>query len=294
MSRQTLPLSFIYLIVFWMFAGVLGAHADKTPTKDPSYTFESLQQMLVKDGFDAKAVESIYARPGVGFDIATVSRYFAHREARLNYGQFTTRRSIRKAEKYLRKHDTVLQKVEKSYGVEKEVIVAIMLVETQLGTVTGNRSVLNSLSTMAALDNKDIRNGVWRDFSNPDNHSRKKFDKWADRKSRWAYNELKAFLTYTRKENIEPARVNGSMAGALGYAQFMPSNILLFAQDGNEDGSVDLFDHTDAIASIASYLKHYGWRPGIDNKKAYKVVFNYNHSKYYVNTVLKIRDLLKK
>ena len=51
--------------------------------------------------------------------------------------------------------------------------------------------------------------------------------------------------------------------------------------------------HADAIFSIASYLKHYGWKPGISREKAYKVVYHYNHSKYYVNTVLDIADKLK-
>jgi membrane-bound lytic murein transglycosylase B len=87
--------------------------------------------------------------------------------------------------------------------------------------------------------------------------------------------------------------VRGSYAGALGLAQFMPSNILAYGKDGNGDGRIDLFDHADAIFSIASYLKHYGWKPGIDDKKAYSVVYRYNHSKYYVNTILKIRNLLE-
>ena len=54
------------------------------------------------------------------------------------------------------------------------------------------------------------------------------------------------------------------------------------AKDGNGDGRIDLFDDADAIFSIASYLKHYGWAPGIDRDSAYKVVYHYNHSKYYV------------
>jgi membrane-bound lytic murein transglycosylase B len=92
---------------------------------------------------------------------------------------------------------------------------------------------------------------------------------------------------------MDPAGINGSYAGALGIAQFMPSNIIAYAKDGNKDGRVDLHDHADAIASIASYLKHFGWKPGIDRKKAYKVVYQYNHSKYYVNIILKIADRLK-
>ena len=92
---------------------------------------------------------------------------------------------------------------------------------------------------------------------------------------------------------MDSRKVYGSYAGAMGIAQFIPSSILQLAKDGNKDGRVDLYNHTDAIASIANYLKHYGWHPGIDGKKAYKVLYHYNHSSYYVDTLLMVAKLLK-
>ena len=92
---------------------------------------------------------------------------------------------------------------------------------------------------------------------------------------------------------MDPAGIQGSYAGALGIPQFMPTNIRALARDGNDDGRIDLFDHADAIPSVASYLKHYGWRPGINGKKAYEVLLNYNYSKPYAKTILKISRLLK-
>ena len=92
---------------------------------------------------------------------------------------------------------------------------------------------------------------------------------------------------------MDPTTIKGSYAGAMGISQFMPSNIAPYAKDGNADGQVDLFVHADAISSVASYLKHYGWKPGISREQAFKVVYHYNHSKYYVNTILDIADKLK-
>ncbi len=255
--------------------------------------FATLQEKLVSDGFDAARIGSLFSRPEVSFDLKGVSGFFSHREARLNYDQFVTRKSIKKARKYIQQYQADLERAEKEFGVDKEVVTAIILVETRLGTVTGNRSVFNSLATFAALSDPGVRDWAWGELSGRTDISRERFDKWADRKSRWAYGELKAFLTYTDKEKMDPTAIYGSLAGALGIAQFMPSNILAHAKDGNRDGRVDLFDHADAIVSIASYLKHYGWHPGIDQKKAYKVVYRYNHSKYYVNTILKIVNELK-
>ena len=100
-------------------------------------------------------------------------------------------------------------------------------------------------------------------------------------------------MKYTNREEMDPASIPGSYAGAMGIPQFMPSNIRTLAKDGNNDGRIDLFNHADAISSVANYLKHYGWRPGIDDKKAYKVLLRYNYSKYYANTIIKISKLLK-
>ena len=193
----------------------------------------------------------------------------------------------------MRKYDSDLKLAEETYGVDKEIITAIILVETQLGTIMGSSSVFNALSTFAALADREVRELAWNQISNPDRLTREDFEKWSARKSKWAYSELKALLKYTDREKLNPSDIYGSYAGAVGIAQFMPSNIMAYARDGNQDGRIDLFNHADAIASIASYLKNFGWHPGIDRKKAYRVVYRYNHSKYYVNTILKIADRLK-
>ena len=73
----------------------------------------------------------------------------------------------------------------------------------------------------------------------------------------------------------------------------MPTSILAYGKDGNDDGTVDLLDHADAMASIANYLKSHGWRPGLSRRKAEKVIYHYNHSEYYVKTILKIANRLK-
>lgn len=255
--------------------------------------FASLQERLIRDGFDPGRIKALYRRPAVYFETRGVSLFLMHSEATLNYDQFISRKAIRSAQAYMDKYQKELANAETLYGVDGEVITAILLVETRLGTVKGRRSVLNSLSTMASLADPVVRDMLWNQVSAKSRLSRPDYEKWVARRSAWAYTELKAFLEYTTREKIDPSNVHGSYAGAMGFAQFMPSNILAHAKDGNADGRIDLFNHADAISSIASYLKHYGWHPGIDNTKAYDVIYHYNHSKYYVKTVIKIKDRLK-
>jgi membrane-bound lytic murein transglycosylase B len=286
-SNNVFPAFFGCLVVlFLIMATTVASAQDKAP-------FDSLMARLIRDGFEAQRIQSLFQRPEVGFEVQGISLFFRHSEARLDYDQFSTPASIQKAKSYMERHGAFLEKAERGYGVDREVITAIILVETRLGEVTGNRSILNSLSTMASLSEPGIRETMWDRFGRESRRQREDFDGWCDRKSRWAYDELKAYMRYTARENIDPIQVAGSYAGALGIAQFMPTSIIRHARDGNEDGRIDLFDHADAIASVASYLKHYGWRPGIEKKAAYQVIHHYNMSKYYVNAILKITDLLK-
>lgn len=261
--------------------------------KNSDTYFETLQERLIKDGFDKNTIIRLYNNPKVNFETKKASLFLFHRESVLNYDQFTSPGNIKKSRNYMAKHKPDLLRAEKKYGVNKEIITAIILIETKLGTRLGGPSVLNMLSTVASLADPDVRNMFWSKVSKSTEFTKKKFQKWAERKSKWAYNELKAFLTYTTREKIDPARIYGSYAGALGIAQFMPSNILSFAKDGNNDGRVDLFNHADAIMSIATYLKHYGWHNGINKKEAYKVIYHYNHSRQYVDAVLNVAALLK-
>lgn len=258
-----------------------------------SAAFDSLQQRLIADGFNAELITELYANSQVSFDKRGVSLFFQHREASLDYDQFSSSKSINKAKAYMQENQQALAKAESTFGVDKEVITAILLVESRLGTVRGRRPVINSLSTIASLQDQAVREQLWVEIAAQSDYTREQYDKWVARRAGWAYAELKAFLEYALREQFDPVAITGSYAGALGYAQFMPSNVLAYAKDGNDDGSVDLFDHADAIASIASYLQHYGWRPGIEHAEASKVVYRYNHSRYYVEAILKISKLLK-
>jgi membrane-bound lytic murein transglycosylase B len=255
--------------------------------------FRSLQDRLIADGFDAADIRALYARPQVAFETGGISLYFVYRESKVHYERYTERRQIEKARDYLRRHEAAFEKAEELYGVDPEVITAIILVETQLGTMLGTRSVVNTLSTMAALSDPEVRDLLWQKIKDTPGLTRDVFEKKAARKSGWAYRELKAFLQHAESQGFDPTEVKGSFAGAMGIAQFMPSNIDHLARDGNSDGRINLFDDADAIASIAFYLKKHGWEPGIGREKAARVIYQYNHSDEYVDAILNVTERLK-
>lgn len=255
--------------------------------------FASLQKRLIDDGFDKVVIRQIYSRPEVIFETKGISIYFVHHESKVRYEQYTDKLLIKRARKYMKNYEGHFADAESLYGVEPEVVTAIILIESQFGKLLGNRSIINTLSTMASLFDPEVRELLWQKISDTPELDRAKFEEKADGKAKWAYRELKAFLNHVNREGYDPVGINGSFAGAMGISQFMPSNIPELAKDGNGDGRIDLFNHADAIASIAYYLKRHGWRPGIDRAKAEKVIHHYNHSERYVAAVLKIAETLK-
>jgi membrane-bound lytic murein transglycosylase B len=283
----------ILFAVGLLAVGIFVLAESRAAVEPNNQPFSSVQKQLITDGFDPVKINRLYSRPQVFFEADGVTLLFTYKEAQVDYGQFANKWSIRKAKQYMQKHQDDLNRTEKAFGVDKKIITAILLVETGLGASVGTRSTLNTLSTIAALTDPVVREMFWDLIPDSKKISRKKFEKRAVARSKWAYEELKAFLKYTNREGFDPALIPGSFAGAVGVAQFMPTSIMAYGKDGNNDGTVDMLNHADSMASIANFLKSHGWRPGQSLKKAGKIIYHYNHSSYYVDTILKISRRLK-
>ncbi len=291
-----LPLSYkrisklFFILLFCFYLSISHVVAQESQKGNE---FSKLSQRLIQDGFNPEEINTLFSSEQVFFTPSGVSLFFIHSESSLDYDQFLASKPIANARKYMKTHKESLEIAEKTYGVDKTVITAILLVETQLGGYLGKRTVINTLSTMASLTDDSLKERIWKSIPDKKKPNREKFEKKVKTRSQWGYQELKALIKYTTREQIAPESIKGSYAGAMGISQFMPSNALTLAKDGDNDGRVDLFSHSDAISSVANYLKHHGWKPGIPRQRQHEVLFRYNHSNYYVDTLLKISDKLK-
>lgn len=132
-----------------------------------------------------------------------------------------------------------MDRAEAEYGVPPEVIAGVLGLETNFGRMTGSARVLDALATQG--------------FDHPT-------------RSEFFYSELLQFFVMCRENDRDPASLMGSYAGAMGWAQFMPSNYRRLALDFDGNGTVDLWSAPDAIGSIARYLAEYdprrAWRRG--------------------------------
>ncbi|OGR33789.1 MAG: protein MltB, partial [Desulfobacula sp. RIFOXYB2_FULL_45_6] len=176
--------------------------------------FEKLIRKLIDDGFDKEKIEKIFAGKEIAFAPESVSQFFIHSESSLDYDRFTSPKAIESTLKYLTDNQEILDKAEVAFGVDKTIITAILLVETRLGSYLGTKTVINTLSTMAALSDEALRERIWDAIPDGKKPSKDYFIKKAQDKMNWGYNELKALLQYTEKEGIAPESIKGSYAGA--------------------------------------------------------------------------------
>ncbi len=296
----------IFLSMLYLFVSTVSAKEPvphKTPNAPPKVLvkakdpFFDLKKQLLKDGFDNDKINKIYSNKQVAFTTRGIYLFFSQfkdAEKKRNYSQFTRKNTLAKAAKYIKTHNSTLIRAENEFGVDKTIITAILLVETQLGTYPMKYLAINMLSSLSALSDNSLKEKVWLAIPKKWKPKKGKFIKRAESKKHWAYEELKALLRYMDKNKLPPETVKGSYAGAIGYCQFMPSNIPGYAKDGNNDGKIDLLNHEDAIFSIARYFKKHGWKPGLNKKQQDKVIWKYNHDDHYVAAIQKISEKLKK
>lgn len=209
------------------------------------------------------------------------------------YRSIMVEERLMEAKQFLAANRKILLRLERYYGVPGEIAVGILTVETRLGTYLGEKSAFLTLSSMALCDDFKCVASAFTD-----ERITKKRRRWLKRrtaqKAGWAYGECKALLTYAHQARRDPLTIPGSFYGAIGIAQFMPSQALRHGVDGNGDGVVDLFVMEDALFSMGNYLRSNGWRGSMrSRRKQRRAIYNYNHSRIYVNTVLAVADYLE-
>ncbi|MBQ9405766.1 MAG: lytic murein transglycosylase [Desulfovibrio sp.] len=183
---------------------------------------------------------------------------------------------------------------EQKYGVPASIAVALLFVETRLGAVLGDvpENAFYTLASMAICRRKeDIVEWLPR-LPKHELHA-DWFEATMPKRADWAYKETYALLKHMIHDQVPPEHLPGSIYGAVGLCQFMPSNIAVYGADGNGDARVDLFDLADAVASLENYLVRHGWRPGLPREKQHKVLMTYNHAAIYANTILALADMVE-
>jgi membrane-bound lytic murein transglycosylase B len=281
----------IPLYVYWA-AGIFVTPAKASVQhRNIPEVWRPLVEKLVNDGEDTTYITALFSNPKVRFRPEVMPRKIVHNEAALRYDAFLKPARIKKASTYMKSNISLLNRIEQKYGVPKEIMVAILLVETDLGNYLGSGLAFNILASMAAATTIEHVKALLPP-ERLKGLNRSKVEQKLKKKSAWAYNELRALLKYATMNKKDILKIKGSIFGAIGLCQFMPTNILKLGVDFDKDGYIDVFSKADALASMANYLKFYGWSNKLSYKQKRKVIMHYNHSRPYANTVLKVAERL--
>ncbi|MCP5088341.1 MAG: lytic murein transglycosylase [Rhodobacteraceae bacterium] len=172
----------------------------------------------------------------------------------------TSPKRVKNGKASLKKHKNKLRRIEKTYNVDAEVVVAIWGLESSYGTNMGDINIIEALATLA----------------------------YEGRRRKFGEQQLLTALKIIQRGDIKPNRMMGSWAGAMGHTQFIPTSYQAYAQDFTGDGKRDVWDEknpADALASTANYLKRFGWTRGQPWGVEVKLPKGFN----YGNASLKIK-----
>ncbi len=241
---------------------------------------------------DAAATEDLLAELGKNPRHAPAGLVFPEFKTAEVHEMVLSPERLAEAREFYAAHAKALARVRERYGVPEEYLVALLTVETRVGRYLGGEVALVNLSSLAAAEDLSRLGSVFA-YENPAADRQAWLTAKAREKGEWAYGELKALLRYAEAQKLDPLSMPGSIYGAIGICQFMPSNALKYAVDGDGDGKADLFDPDDALMSLGNILRVMGWKPPMTEEAMRRVFFAYNHSPVYVNTIMSVASRLR-
>ena len=201
---------------------------------------------------------------GVTLDQGVLSRDRSQRVFSQSFEEFSGRMvppRLTRGANMMKQYGSVLGRIEQSYGVPGEVLVAIWGLETDFGVNIGKFSTIRSLATLA----------------------------YDCRRSETFRAELMDALRIVERGDLAPSEMRGAWAGEIGQTQFMPSSYVKFAVDFDGNGRRDLLRSApDVLASTANYLASYGWQRGKDwepGSANFNVIQQWNKSEVYSKTI---------
>ncbi|MFN4197308.1 MAG: lytic murein transglycosylase [Caldimicrobium sp.] len=298
---------FIYLFFILLFLGVTQCRGQgplsegdkdeciKNFPQDIKPYVRSLFERVKKD-LKEKIPESylceLFSQKKIFYKPEVMLRSLTWSEVKLPYYQFLEENRILRAKIFLEENKDFLLQLEEKFGVDKEVIVAIFLVETDLGRKTGDHLVFNTFFSLALSGEEPLFRSYIENDSEVDLNNETIRNRWK-RRADWAYRELLYFIEISYSNNWDPLSIKGSIFGAFGYPQFVPKSYVKYGYDWDGDGKVDLYSLPDALASIANYLKEEGYKLNATREYKKRIIMKYNISEPYAETILKIAELLQ-
>ena len=220
---------------------------------------KNFKKIALKNNISETTFDIVMAKVKFLPDVIKYDRYQPefYEDTKTYISKRTSKKKVSKGIDFYKDNLKLINTIETKYKIEKELLLALMGIETNFGTYVGKMDILSSLATLS-------------------------FDK---RRSDFFSNELLILLSLIEKDQIDYKTLYGSWAGAFGFFQFMPSTMKNYAIDYDNNNYIDLKNNNDAYASAANYLSKIGWKD--DQPCFYKIDLSKEIPKKYLNVSAK-------
>ena len=245
----------IRLIIFTLIFLTVGS-LQVSSDENFNIWLNKFKMKAVQEGISKKTVNTVMDKAIFLPKVIEYDRYQPefYEDTKTYVSKRTSKDRVKKGIKIYKKNKSLINIVDEEFDVEKELLLALMGIETNYGTYLGKMDIISSLATLS-------------------------FDK---RRSEFFTSELITALKLIDRNKIDKNILFGSWAGAFGNFQFMPSTISKYAIDYNKNTIIELKAVDDSFASAANYMKSIGWKK---NKPCfYKVELTKNVPKKLLNT----------
>jgi lytic murein transglycosylase len=247
----------------------LAAAAASCGTGNFQTWLEEFKTEAAANGISKEAIAS--GLNGVTLDQAVLARDRSQRVFNQSFEEFSGRMippRLGRGANMMKQYGSVLGRIEQSYGVPGEVLVAIWGLESDFGSNSGKFATMRSLATLA----------------------------YDCRRAESFRAELMDALRVVARGDIAPSEMRGAWAGEIGQTQFMPSSYLKYAVDFDGNGRRDLLHSAaDVLASTANYLANHGWERGKEWEPGgpnFVAIQQWNKSEVYAKTVARFASQL--
>jgi lytic murein transglycosylase len=239
--------------------------------------FQAFLASMARDAQAAGVSRSVIDQAFAGVTIDQAVLTFDRRQRntfRKSFEEYAATRvvpaRINRAKKLMQAHPALLSRIERQFGVPKELIMAIWTLETDNGT--GDMGKLPVVRTIATLAHDCRRSELFQ-------------------------TELIAALKIVQRGDLPLRDLIGAYAGEIGQTQFLPSSYIKYGVDYDGNGHVDLRHSVpDVLASTANLLKVNGWRPGApfgEGTENFQVMREWNRSEVYRKTMALFAERLR-
>ncbi len=227
-------MSKILIVSIFIFFQIFQHSSSLAANSDFDRWLKEFKLMAVKEGVSQNVVNDVMSDARFLPKVIEYDRYQPefYEDTFTYIKKRTNRKKIKKGLALYKKEKTTIDAIEKEFAVEKELLLALMGIETNFGNYLGKMDIISSLATLS-------------------------FD---ERRSEFFTSELLILLKLVDKKIIKKDLLFGSWAGAFGNFQFMPRTIRNYAIDHNKNNLIELKKIDDSFASAANYLNKIGWQ----------------------------------